>query len=400
MTSYSVLPNASGKATIIATWPSADADSHSAKVTTVPITSDDLPGQVADELTRISEGAWHAAAWLDTYPVIEAASAYYVHELRKPDASESDRPMGLRAWNPQGKLDGLRDATSAITEDLRYDLQALPSVTNQLTRAQRLSLADELEADAAGRREALALLPAGSEPATPDSRAWQTAGIGRATLMGLTGSIPGGGPGWIARLYDVDRDPVERWAARTTLTRLVQLRDAARAHGGRGNVYDGVDGGHYGAHLVFDLDALGITIRRSADDPSDDLPDEADDDAVDEAMRRRTPDEVHLAPVPAAFAGSELAEVYRSHAKAVGVTAYGLHPLMYATVTIAPGLDDRTPPWERDPSAPLLVTVSLPGVANGHVTGGDTVIATVPAADTETLAAVLGRWATTGYFRA
>ena len=69
MTLYSCLP-AQGKVTVIATWPGEYAESHSAKITT--FTDPVQASRIAEDLTRLSESMWDAAAWLDIYEEAEA----------------------------------------------------------------------------------------------------------------------------------------------------------------------------------------------------------------------------------------------------------------------------------------------------------------------------------------
>jgi hypothetical protein len=45
----------------------------------------DVSGDLAACLTHLSEGAWDAAPWLDTYPVIEASITELISHLRGPD---------------------------------------------------------------------------------------------------------------------------------------------------------------------------------------------------------------------------------------------------------------------------------------------------------------------------
>jgi hypothetical protein len=78
VTSCSVLLSGT-RATVIATWPGEWAD-HSTKVTT--LTDTDQASELAHTLTRLSEGAWDAAAWLDTHPAIEAAISELIDQLR------------------------------------------------------------------------------------------------------------------------------------------------------------------------------------------------------------------------------------------------------------------------------------------------------------------------------
>lgn len=78
MTSYSVL-RSTQRATIIATWPGAWSD-HSANITT----SGDIEqaSYLAAVLTRLSEDAWDAAAFLDASPALELGISALIQQLR------------------------------------------------------------------------------------------------------------------------------------------------------------------------------------------------------------------------------------------------------------------------------------------------------------------------------
>jgi hypothetical protein len=83
-------------------------------------------------------------------------------------------------------------------------------VINMLSRAQRLTVADELAADAASRSEALRILPTGQEPAA-NARAWQTCEVTRSLRNGQTGPLPEGAAAWLVRGWGPDHSPAERW---------------------------------------------------------------------------------------------------------------------------------------------------------------------------------------------
>jgi hypothetical protein len=110
-------------------------------------------------------------------------------------------------------------------------------VINTLARAQRLTLADELAADATSRAEALRVLSAGQEPAAT-SRAWQTCEVTRSLRNGQTGPLPEGAASWLVRGWGPDHSPAERWAIRDRLVRIEQLVAACKAHGGRAAAED------------------------------------------------------------------------------------------------------------------------------------------------------------------
>ncbi|WIX92400.1 hypothetical protein [Amycolatopsis sp. DG1A-15b] len=109
----------------------------------------------------------------------------------------------------------------------------LPDVLNRLTRAQRLTVADELAADAAGRAEALRTLPVRKDPATDTSRAWQALEVTRALHNGRLGPLPEGAAGWMVRAWGNELILLDRWAARDRLTRIEQLVAACEQFGGR-----------------------------------------------------------------------------------------------------------------------------------------------------------------------
>jgi hypothetical protein len=243
LTSYSVL-SSGPRATVIATWPGEWSD-HSAKVTT--LTEGDQAGELAHVLTRLSEGAWDAAAWLDTHPAIESGITTLIERLRGP-ADKIEEVCLLD--------DGYRHTDQWSFTDVK-DLLAteLPAAMNTLTRAQRLTIADELSADAASRAEALRVLPTGQDP-TATSRMWQTCEVTRSLRNGQTGPLPEGSAAWLVRSWGPDHSPVERWAARDRLARIEQLVAACQAHGGRAAAEDDPLLAHlvvpHGDHMVDD----------------------------------------------------------------------------------------------------------------------------------------------------
>ena len=80
MTSYSVLRSAQ-RATVLATWPGAWSD-HSANITT--LVDGEQAYYLASVLTRLSEDAWDAAAFLDASPALEAGISVLIRQLRGP----------------------------------------------------------------------------------------------------------------------------------------------------------------------------------------------------------------------------------------------------------------------------------------------------------------------------
>ncbi|MFG1643320.1 hypothetical protein ACGFMK_23750 [Amycolatopsis sp. NPDC049252] len=220
MTSYSVLASRR-RFSVLATWPGMYSD-HTQKVTTLD--DGDMAGDLAAYLTHLSEGAWDAAPWLDTHPVIEAGITELISQLRGPQDTI-----------PQISLagTGYRHVSQWSFYDVTDMLHScLPDVLPQLSRAQRLTVADELTADAAGRAEALRVLPFPREPADRASRAWQVLEVTRALGNGRSGPLPDGAAGWLVGAWGSDRSLAERWAARDRLTRIEQLVAACRKTGG------------------------------------------------------------------------------------------------------------------------------------------------------------------------
>jgi hypothetical protein len=221
VTSYSVLPSGP-RFTVLATWPGVYSD-RTVKVTTLD--NGDLADDLAVYLTRVSEGAWDAAPWLDTYPVIEAGVASLIDLLRSTDPTIP--PIEL-------SKDGYRHVDEWSFFDVADTLHScLANTLTRMTRAQRLTIADELAVDATGRAEALQLLSAGQDPDTDFSRAWQALEVTRALRNGQTGPLPEGAAGWIVRAWGTELSPAERWAARDRLTRIEQLVAACEKFGGR-----------------------------------------------------------------------------------------------------------------------------------------------------------------------
>jgi hypothetical protein len=220
VTSYSVL-SSGPRFTVLATWPGAYSD-HSVKVTTLD--NGDLADDLAVYLTHVSEGAWDAAPWLDTYPVIEAGITTLVDHLRGPDTVVPKIDLSG---------DGFRHVEQWSFFDVAEVLLDLPGVLTSLTRAQRLTVADELATDAAGRVEALRALPAQQDPSADSSRAWQALDVTRALRNGRLGPLPEGAAGWLVRAWGGELGLVQRWAARNRLTRIEQLVAACRQFGGR-----------------------------------------------------------------------------------------------------------------------------------------------------------------------
>ena len=238
----------------------------------------------------------------------------------------------------------------------------LPQTMNALTRAQRLSVADELAADATARAESLNLLPTGYDPAEPASRVWQAADITRATKMGLTGALPDGAAGWMVRVFDTDHGPAERWGARNLLHRLEHLAAASKSVNARGGAdLDPVSG--LMDHLVLPATLFGVRIDHS------DLSGTTVDDDIHPAV-----------------AQSSLTEAYRDYA--VNAEFVEGDAVLY----IGPEIDmRRTAPWDRDVFAKIQIELS---------TGrGKVALATLDATDTAGFVAALGNWVTNTVFR-
>jgi hypothetical protein len=352
MTLYSCLPT-QGKITVIATWPGEYADSHSAKVTT--FTNAIQASRLAEDLTRVSESLWDAAAWLDVYDEAEARLTTIIDATR----GTSDVPTFSAS-----AFDGYRHAETWTGTDLINTLGAgLPQTLNSLTRAQRLSVADELAADATARTESLHLLPTGNDPTDPASRVWQAADITRATKMGLTGTLPDGAAGWMARAFDTDHGPAERWGARNLLHRLEQLAAAAETINARGGAeLDPVSG--LLDHLVLPASLFGVHI-----DHSDPAGTTVSDD------------------ISSAVAHSSLAEAYRDYA--ANAEFVGGDAVLY----IGPDIDmRRIAPWDRDVFTKIQIELST--------RRGKVILATLDATDTTGFVVALGNWVTNTVFRA
>lgn len=352
MTLYSCLPT-QGKITVIATWPGEYADSHSTKVTT--FTDAIQASRIAEDLTRVSESMWDAVAWLDVYDEAETRLRTIIDATR----GTTDVPTFSAS-----AFDGYRHAETWTGIDLVNTLgEGLPATLNSLTRAQRLSVADELVADATARTQSLHLLPTGNDPTDPASRVWQAADITRATKMGLTGSLPDGAAGWMARVFDTDHGPAERWGARNLLHRLEQLTAAAKSVNARGGAeIDPVSG--LMDHLVLPASLFGVHIDHAG------------------SAGTTVSDDIHPA-----VAESSLAEAYRDYA-ANAEFGYG-----DAVLYISPDIDmRRTAPWDRDVFAKIQIDLST---RRGAVT-----LATLDATDTAGFVAALGNWVTNTVFRA
>lgn len=352
MTLYSCLPT-QGKVTVIATWPGEYTDSHSAKVTT--FTDPVQASRVAEDLTRVSESLWDAAAWLDVYDEAESRLQTIIEATR----GTADVPTFSTS-----AFDGNRHAESWTGMELINTLgEGLPRTLSSLSRAQRLSVADELAADAKARAESLRLLPTGYDPTEAASRVWQAADITRATKMGLTGALPDGAAGWMVRVFDTDHGPAERWGARNLLHRLEQLAAASKTVDARGGAdLDSVSG--LVDHLVLPATLFGVHI------------DDSDHSST------KVSDGIHPA-----VAQSALADAYRDYA--VNAEFVEGDAVLY----IGPDIDMRsTAPWDRDVFAKIQINLYV-----GR--GGNVTLATLDPTDTAGFVAALGNWVTNTVFR-
>ena len=154
-------------------WPGPWSD-HSTNVTTLSDTGH--ASRLASVLTRLSEDAWDAAAFLDTSPALELAVSALVQQLRSPaDRIEAAR-LPTDGFRPADQW-SFADATELLSADA-------PVVLSALTRTQRLTIADELAADASERADAIRVLSPGHDPESEYSRAWQMCEVTQALRNG------------------------------------------------------------------------------------------------------------------------------------------------------------------------------------------------------------------------
>lgn len=302
----------------------------------------------------MSESMWDAAAWLDVYDAAEARLNDIIIAIRGMD----DVPYASEAM-----FGGCRHEKTWTGADLAAALAAgLAQTINTLTRAQRLSVADELVAEADARAASLELLPTGHNPSEAASRIWQAAEITRATKMGLTGRLPDGAAGWMARVFDTDHGPAERWGARNILHRLEQLEAAAKTVNARGGAeFDPFDGPL--DHIVLPAELFGVRIDHSENGTT------SVDGLVDPAV-----------------ASSALADAYRDYARNAEWVDGD------AVLYIGPDIDVRqVAPWDRDVFAKIVIELS--------VRGGKLTIGTLEATDSDGFIAALGSWTGSARFR-
>jgi len=224
MTSYSVLKTGPQRASVIATWPGFDFEEHSVKVTTLK--SQSHAQHLAFQLTQVSESVWDAAMWLDTYPPIEAAITELITQLRSSNA------IGPQRFSITGLRHGETWTSTSLREQFTGDF--FLSTLNGLNAAQRLSVADELEADANERRD---LLEVGREEFSNESRVSQAGLVTRVQVYGWAGALPEGAAGYLRTCYGEDLDFGDRWHAAKQIRRMEQLVAACNYHGGRAKTH-------------------------------------------------------------------------------------------------------------------------------------------------------------------
>lgn len=219
MTTYSVL-GSDERVAVLANWPARMSD-QAVKVTTV--TGRETASDLAYAMTTVSEAAWYASAWLDTWPAIRTYLVALADWARQPT---------LPAQHPTLDLDGRRHARVASTSDSieAFD-QHLPRTMTDLSTTQRLAVADDITAEVSAIDEALAVYPTGDEPADR-SRAWQFGEVTREMHYGIESYLPEGAASWALTHFDAVIAP-EMWAARGHLLRIEQLAAACLASGGR-----------------------------------------------------------------------------------------------------------------------------------------------------------------------
>lgn len=230
MTSYSVM-KAGPRFSVIATWPGSMYE-HSAKVTTFD--DEETADIIAYSLTDLSEAAWDSQVWLDAAPAVPPAIGQLVSALRTVDADI--QPVALSG-------NGYRHANTWSFDQLSKQLANAPHAFDVLTRAQRLTVADEIELDAWHREQ---LMSSANLYFLSDSRVHQACRVSRVEEYGSIGPLPEGAAGQLRRFYAEGMELRERWGARAQIMRMEQLVAACRKAGGRSsNRWDQI-----GAHCV------------------------------------------------------------------------------------------------------------------------------------------------------
>lgn len=190
-------------------------------------------------LSTLSEAAWYAAAWLDTWDLTTAHLAATSAWLRQP----------APGCAPNVDFTACRHALTVSAYDFAEASTSFCDIAANLTHTQRLALADEIDDDVREARSALAVLGTGEEPGMY-SRGWQFAVPTRSPAYGRDLVLPDGAAGVAVTLFqDMTGELAlfELWQARGHLLRIEQLAAAARAAGGR--AISGLD--PLEAHCVF-----------------------------------------------------------------------------------------------------------------------------------------------------
>jgi len=217
MTSYSVM-KAGPRFSVIATWPGSLYE-HSAKVTTLD--DGEKAFELAVALTDLSEAAWDVEVWLDAGPSIPPAMAQLVAALRNTEVEVP--PIVLPST-------GYRHTGTWSFEQLSNRLTDGQYTLNSLTRAQRLTVADEIALDAWHREQ---LMSSKSLTFPSDSRVHQACQVTRVEEYGSIGPLPEGAAGRLRMFYAERLGIRERWGARAQILRMEQLVAACLKAGGR-----------------------------------------------------------------------------------------------------------------------------------------------------------------------
>ncbi len=208
---------------MLATWPNNPA-STTIKVTT--LASFDAASDLAEALTAMSEAAWYAAAWLDTWPAIGDYQMRLAEWLRRPSIDCGAPDLDLSAYR--------HDTADASNEYLGAQSYAT-ELLSDLAHPQRLAIADEVEVDAIAAHETLAVFGRGGD--VPTERGWQLLEVTRVEQFGGDlNYLPDGAAGWATRWFRAETI-AERWAARGHLLRMEQLVAACLAVGGRAGAH-------------------------------------------------------------------------------------------------------------------------------------------------------------------
>jgi hypothetical protein len=216
-----------GKYTIVATW-AGELFEHSAKVTTFDTA--DAAHETAQWLTVLSESAWDNMVWCDTRTLVGPIIGSLVNRLRNHETSTATEDIDIT---------GYRHADS---DSFDYLNRMVVGSRAELTRPQKLSIADEIELDHDHRR--FTLTHGGLED--PEHRGWQAGLVTRIQEFGSMGSLPDGAAALLADEYGRHLEIEDRWAARDQILRIEQLHAACKESGGRA----GSETDPLGAHCV------------------------------------------------------------------------------------------------------------------------------------------------------